>query len=306
MEGVYGILALLTGYDLHFLQLSMYIYSIVVFALVCYLGPHIRRQSPLQVLALAWVYILDTLINAGYTLLFGLSWFILLAQHLSPNQPEGDASLGATPPGGSTINDTAGFTDPEHDVDHVEIIATPRPGALTGQDAIAHGVSGAATGSSNVIFESGSMMSIIVIATLWFVRLYFVIIVMAYARSVLRRSIAPSAHADAPERNPFHATLPAGQGWQGRLGRLLVAFPSAYWRGADAADDEWMRGAGERFSMARLPSRRGPLLKTPPPPPKGTSERERRARSGTGPPPPGMGPNGQTSKNESTGSGSDL
>lgn len=295
VEGVYGILALFTGYHLTALPLSMYIYSIIVFGLVCYLGPHIRRQSPLQNLTLAWIYILDTVINAAYTLLFGLSWFILLAKHLSPMESDEDAPLGANPPGGQTMNDTAGFTSPEHDVDRVEVITKPRPGSVTaGQDAVAHGIASDSTSpTSNVIFESGSMMSIAVIAALWFVRLYCVIIVMSYARTVLRQSLAsvpvnPSDSSSAG--NPFSPALPAGQGWRGRLGRLLVRFPKNYWLGADPSDDEWMRGANQRFSMPRLPSaRRGPLLKTPAPPPmKGTGERERRARSGTGPPPPGL------------------
>ncbi|KAF2152290.1 DUF1753-domain-containing protein [Myriangium duriaei CBS 260.36] len=325
VEGVYGILALFTGYHLSALQLSMYLYSIVIFGLVCYLSPHIRRQSPLQTLCLAWIYILDTLINAAYTTLFGLSWFIILAQHLNPSDTEGDEPLGATPPGGKMINDTAGFTDPEAVVDKVEVIATPKPGLMPGQDAVAYGVVGDGNSFGNVFFESGSLMSVTVISSLWFIRLYFVVIVMAYARGVLRQAmastppqvpagkvdLAPDAYGppqSAADRNPFHPSLPAGQGWQGQLGRILVSFPSSYWLGKDEADEEWVRGADERFrryASNRQP--RGPLIRSPPPPTKGTSERERRARSGTGPPPPGLDVRGQGRgrKSEGTGSGSD-
>ncbi|GAM88541.1 hypothetical protein ANO11243_065740 [Dothideomycetidae sp. 11243] len=305
VEGVYGILALFTGYHLSALQLSMYLYSIFVFGLVCYLGSHIRRQSPLQNLALAWVYIFDTLINAAYTALFGLSWFILLAQHLNPSSPDSKDPLGVSPPGGKTINETAGFTDPEV------------------KNAVAHGVAGDGSSFGNVLFQSGSMMSIIVISSLWFIRLYFVVIVMAYARGVLRQSMASTpplsankpdpasdsvAPIDSPEHNPFHSSLPAGQGWQGRLGRALVKFPSTYWLGRDELDEEWVRGADERFRRhtTNREQLRGPLLRNPPT--KGTTERERRARSGTGPPPPGLDTRsqGRSKKLEGTGSGSDV
>ncbi|PFH56510.1 hypothetical protein XA68_16407 [Ophiocordyceps unilateralis] len=76
VTGVYGLLAILTGYKLSVLQLSTYIYSIAVLAVVVYLIPHIRRQSPFECLALAWVYLLDTVINGVYTVAFGLELYL--------------------------------------------------------------------------------------------------------------------------------------------------------------------------------------------------------------------------------------
>jgi len=75
VTGVYGLLAILTGYQLSFLQLSTYVYSIGVLCLLIHLIPHIRRQSPFECLALAWLYILDTFINSAYTLAFGADWY---------------------------------------------------------------------------------------------------------------------------------------------------------------------------------------------------------------------------------------
>ncbi|KAF4549094.1 Inositol phoshorylceramide synthase regulatory subunit kei1-like protein [Elsinoe fawcettii] len=305
VEGVHGILALFTGFHLSALQLSMYIYSIIVLALVCYLGPHIRKQSPLQNLALAWIYIFDSVINATYTALFGLGWFILLAQHLNPSPTDSDGPK-ATTPGGKMINDTAGFTDPEAGpVDKVEVIAEPRPDKFPpGQDAKAYGIIDG-SGLGNAVFQSGSIMSITVISILWFIRLYLILIIMAYARQCLRgyaqsqshrSSSKPDSADDADSAplstdgstipNPFAPTAPLGQGWQGALGRLMTRFPATYWLGRDEADEEWVRGADERF---RRRSTRGPLLRNPPAPTsRGTKERERRARSGTGPPAPSI------------------
>ncbi|KAG8627829.1 hypothetical protein KVT40_003702 [Elsinoe batatas] len=308
VEGVYGILALFTGYHLSALQLSMYIYSIVVLGLVCYLGPHIRKQSPLQNLALAWIYILDSIINAAYTALFGLGWFILLAQHLNPSPSQDSDSPVATTPGSKMINDTAGFTDPEAGkVDKVEVIAEARPDKFPpGQDAKAYGIKDG-SGLGNAVFQSGSIMSITIISLLWFVRLYLILIIMAYARQVLRGYAQSQSHSTTTSKsdpaldpttpapsssdptmlpNPFSPTSPLGQGWTGKLGRLLTRFPASYWLGRDEVDEEWVRGADERF---RRRSTRGTLLKNPPPPAgRGTRERERRARSGTGPPAPSL------------------
>lgn len=75
VTGVYGLLAILTGYQISLLQLSTYVYSIGVLAILVTLIPHIRRQSPFECLALAWLYILDTFINSAYTAAFGLDWY---------------------------------------------------------------------------------------------------------------------------------------------------------------------------------------------------------------------------------------
>ncbi|KAK0388777.1 hypothetical protein NLU13_5020 [Sarocladium strictum] len=79
VTGVYGLLAILTGFQLSFLQLSTYVYSIGVLVALVTLIPHIRRQSPFECLALAWLYILDTFINSAYTAAFGLDWYFRTA-----------------------------------------------------------------------------------------------------------------------------------------------------------------------------------------------------------------------------------
>jgi hypothetical protein len=105
VSGIYGLLAILTGYHLSWLQLTMYIYSIGVLGAICYLSPHIKRQSPLQCLALAWLYVLDSLINASYTALFATTWFLMLARHINDPVAGDDSKL----PGEKMMNDTAGF-----------------------------------------------------------------------------------------------------------------------------------------------------------------------------------------------------
>lgn len=96
--GLYGLLAILTGYALDAVQLSMYIYSVAVLATLAFLLPHIRRHSPFQTLLLSWVYIIDTALNTAYTAYFALEWFMA-----SEGNPAGDAVEQATDTAASMV-----------------------------------------------------------------------------------------------------------------------------------------------------------------------------------------------------------
>lgn len=285
VTGLYGILAIFTGYHLNPLQLSHYIYSLVILVLVAWLAPAIQKpDQPLKNIALAWIYAIDTVVNSVYVTLFGAGWFVVLAQSLSnPNAVAGSDLTGT--PGAETIEDTAGFTNPEFNATHVEVIAKPLPGIMPGQQAIAYHTQFGSLGSA--VFESGSMASLTVIGLLWIIRTYFIIIYMSYARSVLRAYVASTStnysQSDDPAlaENPFRVEREEGAGWKGKLGRLMCRFPTKrYWLGKDESQDEWMRATSGRFESGKGPGLRIKL------PERGVSERERRARSGTGPPPP--------------------
>lgn len=283
VTGFYGILALATGYHVSPLQMSMYIYSVIALFLTVYLARYIRKQDPLRCLALAWFYAIDTVINAAYTAAFGIAWFLVLAQH--PHESDPANSDG---PGGKMIGDTSGFTNPKYNVSEVDVVASPAGGLTGGQEAVAVGSAEAtgfpAAGLGSAVFQSGSVMSITIIAALWAVRLYFVVVMLAYARSVLRAHImATSAsqytlHTGNPSdelaENPFAEGREEGQGWLGKLGRAMVSVGREYWLGRDE-DGEWMRGMGGKFKKPTG-------IEAAP----GVHERERRRRSGTGPPAP--------------------
>lgn len=280
VTGLYGILAIFTGYELNWLQLSHYVYSLVALVLVAWLMPSIKKpEEPLKNVALAWIYVLDTVINSIYTTLFGAGWFLVLAQNLNKPIVGSDASKA---PGAGTIDDTAGFTSPEHNVTHVEVVVEPGPGLLDGQTAIAYGSQYG--GFGNAIFQSGSTASLTVLGLLWIIRTYFCILVMSYARSILRQYVASTStnysQSDEPSlaENPFRPGRGEGAGWRGKLGRLMLRFPSKrYWLGRDESEDEWVRATSGRFESGRGSGLR---IKVPE---NGVGERERRARSGTGP-----------------------
>ncbi|KAL8893533.1 MAG: hypothetical protein Q9192_005168 [Flavoplaca navasiana] len=286
VSGFYGLLALLTGLHLSSLQLSMYIYSIIALVVTVLLASHIRTQSPFHCLALACFYILDSVINAAYTTAFGITWFLVISQHHS------DANGGLAPGlGGSTIDETSGFTSPQYNVSHVDVAVAPDQGVAPGHDAITVGQPGLTTTAAGPslghgVLQPESISSIFTICALWAVRIYFVLVMMSYARLVLRQHVAATSRATTAlhtgskstilAENPFSPQLPEGKGWKGKLGRLMVALGKSYWLGSEEGDEAWMYNAQSY-------RRREEGLASPVP---GVVERERRRRSGTGPPPP--------------------
>lgn len=96
--GLYGLLAILTGFALDGVQLSMYLYSVAILATLAFLLPHIRRHSPFQNLLLSWVYITDTALNTAYTAYFAVEWFLA-----SEGNPAGDAVEQATDTAASMV-----------------------------------------------------------------------------------------------------------------------------------------------------------------------------------------------------------
>ena len=285
VSGFYGLLALLTGLHLSPLQLSMYIYSILALLIAVGLARHIRTRSPFHCLALAIFFVFDSVINAAYTAAFGITWFLVLSQHHS--NASGQKAPGA---GGQTMGDAAGFTSPEYNVSHVEVAVAPDQGIPgESQDAVTAGSPGSSistTAAPNLghgILQPESLSSVFVICALWVVRVYFVLIVMSYARSVLRRHVATTSRLNAAlntgsknpnlMENPFALHLAEGKGWMGRLGRIMVSVGGGYWLGSEAEDDVWIT---EEMTVGRTRKREVPAGEIP-----GVVERERRRRSGT-------------------------
>ena len=252
----------------------MYIYSIFALALAAYLAPRIVKQSPVHVLGLAWFYLIDSIVNAGYTASFALNWFLVISQH-QRNSGSGSAPSAGIGKGAATIGDTAGFTSPKHNVTKVDVGAAPAVGLTQGQEAVAVGHPGSVSFGHGIL-QPESMTSIMIISMLWVMRGYFVLVVMSYARSVLRHHRMASAPMSLND-NPFSEDKEDGKGWEGALGRAMVAVGRNYWLGVDD-DDGWARGLGGKFRRSgELSISVGPL------------ERERRRRSGTGPPLPTPG-----------------
>ncbi|OWP02721.1 hypothetical protein B2J93_138 [Marssonina coronariae] len=274
LTGFYGLLAILTGVSLSPLQLSMYIYSVGALVLLAHLTPHIRKQSPFECLALAWFYLFDTVINTAFTSAFAVTWFLAVS---GDNANEG---IPSSAPGGSTTESTASFTKSRYNVSKVDVVTHV-------QETVTFSTASTVTATTvNLNLGHGvgieeSIPSILVVILLTMIRAYFILIVMAFARQVVRQHMyaASSAklhlHTDGTAEgkadNPFAVESPEGAGWKGQLGRIMVKAGEGYWLGGQA-NDEWAKGLDGRFKTTRLTGG-----------PQGTVERERRARSGTGP-----------------------
>ena len=182
------------------------------------------------------------------------------------------------------MDQAAGFTSPEHNVSSVEVAVGPDQGIEGGKkEAVTAGKPGNPSVGHGV-FQPESMSSIFVICALWLVRLYFVVVVMSYARLVLRRHVAATSR-NRPElytgsknasvlEDPFAKHLPEGKGWKGRIGRLMVGLGRGYWLGVEETDEGWM---GEEIRLGRMRRANGGSSGEAP----GVVERERRRRSGT-------------------------
>ncbi|MCJ1438048.1 hypothetical protein MMC27_007435 [Xylographa pallens] len=285
VSALYGLLALLTGLHLSPVQLSMYIYSLLVLAFASYLAPHIRTQSPFHCLALAWVYVIDTVVNAGYTVVFAVTWFLVLAQH----QSQSPSQAGTPGAGGATINDTAGFTSPQYNVSRVDIVGTP---AMDSSDAIAVGSPASAAAGldtapgaptlSHGFLQPEGITSAVVVVVLFLIRIYLMFIVISFAREVLRRhmsriqqditTLQVEGVKNGRAQTPFSEHYTAGKGWKGKLGRAMVKVGKGYWLGEE----------GEQFDSMVEDSR---YLAVNEAETGGVGERERRRRSGMSPRP---------------------
>ncbi|KAK3293867.1 Inositolphosphorylceramide synthase subunit Kei1-domain-containing protein [Chaetomium fimeti] len=217
--GLYGLLTLFTGYSLSALQVTAYLGSILVLAALAICLPHVRRQSPLPNLALAWVYAVDTLVSAAYTAAFATTWY--LAAFHDTKGPAGAEDDAATSPSNG-------------DVQHDE-----------GQQAQVQ----AGTG----VHDTAASMVLIVAFTL--IRFYFSLVVMAYARTVLlrfvRESMPESEEVAGVSPDPFAVGAPLGEGWRGKLGRAMVCIGRGYWLGGKKEDEEWARQVNSKFRSTR-------------------------------------------------------
>ena len=272
ISGLYGILALTTGLPISPLQLSMYIYSLLVFVLLAKLAPGIRTQTPLSNLVLAWTFILDTMVNTAYTAVFAGTWFLVVASH-----PDASGK-----PGGKMVQDTAGFTNPQFNVSHVEVSpAAPGKAEAVIASSAPEAASSVANSTAGALLQAESIPSLTVIGLLWIARIYLCLVVLAYARFCIRQHISRSPQLSIPPappasantivyaENPFEEGLEEGEGWKGVVGRNLVRIGRGYWLGREGGD-EWM-GEVPRVVIKEEGVRLRPL------------DRERRRRSGTEP-----------------------
>jgi hypothetical protein len=222
--GVYGLLTLVTGYSLSALQVTAYLGSLSVLVALALCLPHVRTQSPFHNLVLAWVYAIDTLVSAAYTAAFATSWYL------------------------AAVHDPKGTASAETDA------GSPGNGKGVQQRGDAQADAQAKAGSG--VHDTAASMVLIVAFTL--VRVYFSLVIMAFARMVLLRFVdermgeaEESGNSADTSTDPFAVGAPLGEGWRGRLGRAMVSVGRGYWLGGKKKDEEWARAVNSKFRSSR-------------------------------------------------------
>lgn len=214
--GVYGLLAILTGYSLSAIQIWMNMWSLLVALALLYLIPHIRRQSPFENLGLAWIYVIDTFVNLAFTTAFAVAWYN------TAHDPNG-------PAGKETAPDPAGGPDAKLDDDQ----AAQAQAGVGPQEAVT---------------------SLVLIVLFNLLRIYFSLIVMASTRTAIQKfAEAESGRGEAGNQqlspNPFAEGSALGGGWGGRLGRTMISPHPSYWL-ARKEDEEWTKDVSAKFKSS--------------------------------------------------------
>ena len=153
------------------------------------------QEQPIKLVAYAYFFVVDFVVNILYTILFASIWFLIVAD--SDQAPP----LGSKPL--DNVKSVAGIVDP--------VVASPNSNILEGSIA---GVSGTTGGGTE-----GSTLSTVSIAFFWLVKLYFILIVFAYARTVVVRTHV-SVASIAPHENLW-----------GKAQRWMLS--GTYWREDD-------------------------------------------------------------------------
>ncbi|EWC48639.1 hypothetical protein DRE_01861 [Drechslerella stenobrocha 248] len=217
-SGFYGLLAIFSGAEISALQISMYVYSVLAVFFIAWVQPHIRKRTPFPVISFGYWYLVDSIINATYTTMFAVTWFMVISE---PRRSQAVTAANTAPGVGNSgkmIEDISGLSGgPFNPTGGPDGTDTPVPSYI---DSLSSGLSiGAFT---NGLHQPESMTSMSIIAGLWIVRAYFCLVVLAYARQVVRESATPS-------NPPF--TGKNGAGFQGAIGRTLININRRYWEG---------------------------------------------------------------------------
>lgn len=180
--------------------MSMYLYSILAAVAFAWSLRHIKAgpASALEVLAFSWFYIIDTIVNLAYTALFATTWFLVLSQ-------QADAGVG------QAMNDTAGFTDPTHVVSSVTItptqIAGDQKSAFDGTPASQP----AALGQG--VLHPEQYPSIFALVAILLIKVYFILIVMSFARTVVKATEGSSISPYGGWRQTAYKWMTKGSYW---------------------------------------------------------------------------------------------
>jgi len=172
----------------------------------------------MKVVAFAYFFVVDFVVNILYTVLFASVWFLLVSNPGTNSSPADNTFQSA--------KDSAGFVDPVHtNVAKAHMVGGPNSNRLIGEYATLIGQTGIAVDDGS----ASSTTSTIFIVLFSIIKLYLIVIVFSYARHLVLRS-----HLTA-------ASFTLNSGFKGKLQRWMLS--SGYWK----EEEEDYKGSSRRL-----------------------------------------------------------
>jgi hypothetical protein len=203
--GIFGILSIFTGHPISAVEWVMNILQILLLPLFIMAFINIKKKNALRILVFAYIYILDSVAMFAFTIYFIVHWFTAGAREAASNAPSPTATAAITSLADLGAQPTT-TTMPHHEAWPV---ATPMPDIyrrdeLVGQDGVATSATAGAAGAGAVAMQSsgssagssgvnqsaslGQEIAVTIVLTVFvmLVRLYFTLVIVGYARQLVR------------------------------------------------------------------------------------------------------------------------
>lgn len=183
--GIFGILSIFTGHPISAVEWVMNILQMMLLPVFVMAFLDIRKKDALRMLAFAHIYILDSFMTLGFTIYFIVHWFTAGARaaNATAAKASASASVAATTETVAAEAQTTVAAWP---------VATPMPEIYKrAADAAATAASTAAAASASGVNQSATVaqetaVSIVLTVAVLIVRLYFTLVIVGYARQLVK------------------------------------------------------------------------------------------------------------------------
>lgn len=275
-SGIYGLLSLLTGHPISVMSWILHITSVVSLPLYIHAYISAKNRNALYMLLFAYIYLLDTGIDIGFTIVFCVKWFAE-ARRVSKVLSAATSAAADISASGSTtssvISSIASATStaiaeattaaikniPTSPADAPFSIATAAPEpvflkraaavaveAASGAEAaaIAAANSAAAVSASNqsTSVARESVVTIILTVFLLLVRIYFTFVIIGFARKLVR------------EENLRKYNGTPKNSWRAKAQRILLTPFESFWTGFSSRSSNYsplMTGTRSKLGNGR-------------------------------------------------------
>lgn len=197
-SGFYGILSIFTGHPLSVMEWILNILSLVTLPLYILAFQTIHTRNALRMVLFAYLYSLDTLCSVGFSIYFCVHWFTEKAKVVAASGSESST-------GGAAVTTSAAAS-----------MATNASADVYRRDSAAD--SNAINKSASLPQETSTTITITVVFLL--VRLYFNLIILAYARQLVRQQNL------RPHNGSNQSTL------KGRVQYIALSVAQSFWTGS--------------------------------------------------------------------------